>query len=480
MSGPPTDNSDDTGINPKQRRRIVALVFVMFWMLIFEGSIRKWVAPHWSSYLYFMRDPLALLIYIAAIRARVFTPIHPLLLAGSVLAAIAMFASGIDLVLGGTQYSPVLALYGFRNYFFYLPMPFVIARVFTYPDLCRLARHSIVALAIASPLALLQFEAPSGSVLNVGIAGDAEYQFSNLASGDGRVRPAGTFTSVMGMTQLTVSTLALLLWCATTSEKKKPCPRWLLLVGYAAIAVALGVGGSRTSFIQAALVVAAALGLGLLRAAKTGRVAVMAIPLVLVALFLTLFPTLFPEGYRTFMERWSDAAAMEAGNFQYGWVGRALYGFHDFWRLLGQMPILGYGVGMAGNGAVNLGVMINGESVLKLAEEDWSRHVIELGPLLALLFIAYRVSFALWLGLRAIRASSQSGEMLAILLWAYVAVALTEGQLTGHGLVNGFGWIYVGMCMAAASPKIWARPAAGAVVPEKLESYQPRFPNLMT
>jgi hypothetical protein len=480
MSGRLTDQASNAAIDPKQRRRIVALIFVMFWMLIFEGAIRKWVAPQWSSYLYFLRDPVALCIYILAVRARVFSPLHPLLVIGGVLAFLATFVSAFHLLTGETQYSPILALYGFRNYFFYLPMPFVIYGVFTYEDLARLARHSIVALAISAPIGVLQFRAAPDSILNVGIAEDAEHQFSNLASGEGRVRPAGTFTSVMGMTQLTGSTLALLLWCATTARKKKPSPRWLVLVGCVAVAVALAVSGSRTAFVQGVLIASAATILGLLRSLKTGRVGMILTPVLLVACFVAVFPTLFPDAYNTFMERWSDAAATEATQFQYGWVGRALYSFYDFSRLLGQMPILGYGIGMAGNGAVNMGVMINGQSVLKLAEEDWSRHVIELGPLLAVLFIAYRVSFAAWLGLRSLKASIETGESLPVLLYAYVAVALMEGQLTGHGLVNGFGWIYVGVCMVAAKPKTWAIREARAPGPERLPGYQPRFPNLMT
>lgn len=467
-------------IDPRRRRQLVVLIFVMFWMLIFEGAIRKWVAPHWSSYLYFIRDPVALLIYYIAARAKVFSPVHPMLAAGAALAFVTMLVSGMLLVKGGSQYDPILALYGFRNYFFYLPMPFVIYRVFTYPDLCRLARHSIVALAIAAPISVLQFRAAPDSILNAGIANDVEFQFSNLASGDGRVRPAGTFTSVMGMTQLTVSTLALLLWCATTAREDRPSPRWLIAVGVAAVAVALAMSGSRTSFVQAVLVVAAAVGIGLLRTARTGRVGVILTPLVLVALFVAVFPALFPEAYTTFMERWSDAAATESDTFHYGWIGRVLFSFYDFSRLLGQMPLFGYGVGMAGNGAVNMGVMINGQSVLKLAEEDWSRHVIELGPILALCFIAYRVSFAAWLGLHAVKGTLQSGEILPVLLYAYVAVALTEGQLTGHGLVNGFGWIYVGVCMAAANPRIWASKQAGATLGETSDRYRPRFSNLMS
>jgi hypothetical protein len=71
--------------------------------------------------------------------------------------------------------------------------------------------------------------------------------------------------------------------------------------------------------------------------------------------------------------------------------------------------------------------------------------------------------------------------MLPVLLFMYVAVALMEGQLTGHGLVNGFGWIYVGVCMAAANPRTWIlREGADTGRAEISGPYEPRFPNLMT
>lgn len=433
----------------RARRRVVSLVLVLFWMLVFEGSLRKWVAPQYSSYLYFVRDPVVVFVYLLALRAGLFRPAAPLLVLGGGFAALAAILSLINLGAGGDQYTPLLAGYGFRNYFLYLPLAFLIARCFRVEDLARLARASCLAMIIAAPIALLQFEASPTSVLNVGISDDVQFQFNNLASGEGRVRPAGTFTSVMGMTQLSVSTLAWLLWIFNAPRARRPVASWLAIGALLATTCAVAVSGSRTTIVHSGLVVAAAALAGpFLRGSRMQMRSVL-LPVLAAAAFAVAFPLVFPAAFQTFMERWSDAQATEAERFALGWVGRALYGFYDFTRLLAEVPLIGYGVGMAGNGAVNLGVTINGVSVLKLGEEDWTRHVIELGPVVAVLFIAYRVGFAGWLGRHVLLAARRSGQLLPVTLFTYVAVALVQGQLTGHGLVNGFGWLYIGACMAA-------------------------------
>jgi len=206
------------------------------------------------------------------------------------------------------------------------------------------------------------------------------------------------------------------------------------------------------------------------------------LPGIAVVVFAMLFPLLLPEAAQTFSDRWKDAAETEGARFQLGWIGRAFYVFYDFFRLFGQMPVFGHGIGTAGNGAVNMGVMFNGVSVLKLGEEDWSRHVIELGPVLALVFIVYRASFGIWLGLRAFRASLHSGELLPVVLFVYCGVALIHGQITGHGLVNGFGWLYVGVCMAACNAvmeRAGEQESVRADENNPLRQVAQPFPNLM-
>src|ERR1700719_3459780 len=53
----------------KNIRRLIWLYFVL---LICEGALRKWVVPQLSDPLLIIRDPIVILIFLLAIRARIF------------------------------------------------------------------------------------------------------------------------------------------------------------------------------------------------------------------------------------------------------------------------------------------------------------------------------------------------------------------------------------------------------------------------
>src|SRR5947209_16684365 len=68
-----------TPVNPpllvdrsKTIRHIRALIWLYLILLIFEGALRKWVVPQLSNPLLIVRDPVVLVIYFLAARARVF------------------------------------------------------------------------------------------------------------------------------------------------------------------------------------------------------------------------------------------------------------------------------------------------------------------------------------------------------------------------------------------------------------------------
>src|SRR6188508_3611873 len=48
------------------------LIWTYFILLMFEGTLRKWILPQYSDVLLIVRDPVVLAIYCLAIRARVF------------------------------------------------------------------------------------------------------------------------------------------------------------------------------------------------------------------------------------------------------------------------------------------------------------------------------------------------------------------------------------------------------------------------
>src|ERR1700683_5113264 len=62
--------ASSSSIDEKHRRLIVHLIFVVYALLILEGAIRKWVAPHLGKPLFFIRDPFVLAIYILVFTKR--------------------------------------------------------------------------------------------------------------------------------------------------------------------------------------------------------------------------------------------------------------------------------------------------------------------------------------------------------------------------------------------------------------------------
>jgi hypothetical protein len=180
------------------------------------------------------------------------------------------------------------------------------------------------------------------------------------------------------------------------------------------------------------------------------------LPLGAVAAMALLWPLLFPKALEVFVARWAGAWRAEAQVFQFGIFGRALYGFYGFVYYFSDTPLAGYLLGIGGNAASQLDWVRMPPAALEWrgygawAEGGWERHIVELGPPLGLAFIILRLVLTIWLGLRAVYATRRSGEVLPVVVFGYVGIVLLYGQITGHGTVNGFGWMFFGFCLAAA------------------------------
>src|SRR5882724_6767303 len=76
------------------------LIWIYFWLLVFEGALRKWIVPSLSAPLLVVRDPVAILIYLQAMRCRRF-PLNGLVLGGFflvvgfILLALAQIIAGV-------------------------------------------------------------------------------------------------------------------------------------------------------------------------------------------------------------------------------------------------------------------------------------------------------------------------------------------------------------------------------------------------
>ena len=137
----------------RARKRLVWTVLLIYLLAIFEGAIRKYVAPQLGQYIFFVRDPFLLYAYILATRfslwprGQAFYTLSLFMCAfGVVLLVLQMGTFGVD------DIRWLLGVYGWRSYFFYVPLAFLVGAQFRREDLRLVARMTLI---LALPIAVL-------------------------------------------------------------------------------------------------------------------------------------------------------------------------------------------------------------------------------------------------------------------------------------------------------------------------------------
>ena len=189
-----------------QQQRLVWLkrwIWIYFWLLIFEGALRKWVMPSLGGPLLLVRDPVAVIIYFQAYRCQKFSmkTMWPLryLQPG-------WFCWRAHKSLRASAPLPV-ALYGLRSYVLHLPLIFIMADTLTAEDLHKFGRWLLLLAVPMMVLVLAQFRAASNTWLNAAVGEGG----SQIMSAGNHVRPAGTFSYDVGPQCLVVLTASFII-----------------------------------------------------------------------------------------------------------------------------------------------------------------------------------------------------------------------------------------------------------------------------
>ena len=431
------------------RRRLVTLVLLLVLVSVLEGAVRKWVAPQLGAYVFFARDPLLLLAYAIAWRHGWWPRRSAWLGLFAVFGLVGVLWLVLQAATGGhSDLRLVLGVYGWRAYFLYPPLALLIGAVMRRDDVVRVGRWLLWLSIPVAVLVLLQFFSPPGAPINVGIAEDRELQFHGLAITGERTRPMGPFASGAGQTQF-AAVVCLFVLAFFVSPRRLAQPALpLLLLGAAAAGTCVGLGGSRGLVVLCALLLLAAVAVAVVGRGGAVKARALLWPLLLTAAAVAAYPVVFPEGAEAFAQRWAHAQAVEGQTYQsLGIVGRALWGIVDFVRVIDQVPLLGSGLGFGGNAAWTLGARIDGQPP-PYGENEFARHMIDLGPLFGLAYMAMRLALLAWLARRAFAATRRAGDPLPLLLLAYVAVQLLTGQVTGQGTINFYCWLCAGLLIA--------------------------------
>ena len=421
---------------------IKQLVWAYFFLLIFEGALRKWVAPGAANALLVVRDPVVLAAYFLALRGGLF----PRNVFVSVVAVLGLVSLTVGMLV--TQESPAIALYGVHTNFLQIPFIFLIPRVFDARDVVRVGRWFLWLSMPMAVLMVLQFLAPATSFLNAGASEGAD----QITSALGRVRPAGTFSFIVGPVYFYSAVAAFLLY----SQFAKRYSSWLVWGATLSTLCATAVSGSRSMAASLLLVWLVAIGSGgfirpFLALRWVGALAVLAVA----GLALSNLP-FFQFGLQIFTLRVSESSAVEGGSS--GFVARFLSGYTGFMPAVFDGPLLGRGLGLGTN--VGLALMQDKTQFIWF-EDEWRRHILESGPFLGGAFILYRIALTAWIASVAMRVAVRR-DPLPILLFGTFFLILLNG-LISQATVLGFTIFLAGLCLAAARTPVARTPAARAV-----------------
>lgn len=405
---------------------IKALIWVYIVLLIFEGALRKWVLPSLSDPLLIVRDPVVLAIYVAAFFAGRF-PLNAFVMATIALAV----ASAIASFLAG-QTNPFVIAYGIRINYVHVPLIWIMAQVLTRKDVERIGCFLLLVAIPMTLVMVLQFQSPMNAPINRGIGSDEGGQIFGAM---GRIRPPGFFSFITGPQAFFPLVAAFFLNQASGNRRL-----WwpILIAAGLAVIVSLPVSISRTAMLATAIV-------GMVFVASMARAGVglgskfkTALTLGIVAFAVSFLP-IFDEAREVFLSRWVTAAGGEDSDAWGGIIGRIVGGFTQPFHWASVAPFFGSGIGVGSNVGARL---LSGRVGFLLAEDEWGKIFLELGPLLGGAFIAFRVILTINLGLKALNALFQYRDNLPILIFSAAAIPIALNQwapptLLGFAIVGG-------------------------------------------
>jgi len=420
-----------------RQRKVQLLLWTYFWLLIFEGALRKWVVPDLSNALLVARDPVCL----AAIWLG-----WPYLLRGAVrgwiLGLVTIgFLSFLSAMLVGHR-DLVTAAYGTRILVLHFPLVFLIGAVFTRDDVWQFGRAVLLLSIPMTVLIAFQYSLPSSHFVNIAPGGEGTAGFSGAM---GKMRPPGTFSFITGVSSF--YGLAAAFFAGWLTCGPRPLPRWMWLSA-ACMVFALPLSISRTLFFHYGLVVSCAVAASVLAGRALRSLVAGAVVLCVLAAGISQFE-LFQEARVVFLDRWEKAQRSDAPDEGIAGIliNRVGGSFVQAFAMSDDVQLLGMGIGLATNvGAVRA----VGAKGFLVAEGAWPAMVGELGPILGFSFIAWRVMLAFKLALLAYR-QALIKNTLPLILGGIALQGLVIGQ-TSQPTGLGFLVLAAGLMLAACNP----------------------------
>ena len=426
-------------------KRVRQLLWIYFFLIIFEGALRKWFLPGLSGPLILIREPVALIALFYGwplINKKPWQSwLQSLLLIGYLALSISIAFGHGDLF---------VALYGARTYILQLPLIFLYATVFNKYDVIKFCWALLLLSIPMSILIVMQSNLPDTHIINVAPGGEA----SGSAMFDGalgRGRPPGTFSFITGVASffpLGLASLFILLY----TTKLDIGARILCMIAGISLAVALPVSISRSLLAGYLLVLASLFAALLIARTKLAPLITGSLAMVVAVAIATTIPA-FQDTSEAFTARWELAGAASGSvREKVGDVGiasdqiskRVLPGLTNPLINIDKLPFFGYGTGFGSRAGSQ---RLTGKRQFLVGEGDWEVSLAELGLPLGLAFLFWRIAFGFWLSSLSIKAALR-GNILPLILLGTSLFVIVQGQLS-QPTALGFAVLSAGLNLAS-------------------------------
>ncbi len=403
-------------------------------LIIIEGALRKWIFPSLSNPLLIIRDPVVLCIYGLSLSKGCF-PKNGFVL-GALALALFSFLFGIL-----SEHSSVwITLYGLRVNYLHLPLMFVVPAVMTRSDVEALGKLFLWICLPMTVLEVLQFYAPPEHWLN---ANPSKAEGLTLTGGLGRLRSSGTFSFTQGLGAYFVFVTAFFL--SVLIEQKKASKVFLIAVGVSLL-VAIPFSVSRSLALGCGIVLLGAT-FSMYFKKSTSQVVFRTLCILTVVVCAAAYLPFFDDGVASFGDRWVSATGTTRDDFQVSIIDRFTEGFTQAYQFINYAGLTGIGVGMGTNVATKL---LNNQLGFLLAENEWSRIILELGSILGLAFIGLRIGLFYFL-LKQAYIQLRLGNVLPFILLSACGLLILNGQWAPPTNL-GFATLGGGLVLAACNP----------------------------
>lgn len=427
-------NLGEVDLNDTGTKLIKKLIWLFFWLLIFEGALRKWVLPSLATPLLIIRDPLAIYILFIA-RKRGLLPITNDLVGMILIGVLGMFTSMVS-----GHRNIFVAIYGVRPFILYFPLIYIIGNVFEREDVIKMGK---ILCFLAIPMTVLiaaQFYSPQSAYVNRGIGGDTSG--GGFSGALGYYRPPGTFSFITGTVQFYALTCAFICFQWLDKSSKNIL---ILICSTVALLLAIPFSISRSLTFHVVITVLFAIVGGFRKPKQFLRLTIASLGILVVYLFINN-TNYYNTGIDVLGARFENANASEGG-VEGTLINRFIGGLLNSFVWAFENPIFGYGLGIGTNVA---SMLMRGYVDFTVGEDEWSRNIGELGLVLGffVIFIRVRITFKLFkdsfhrLG---------NGDFLPWLLVSVSSLFSMQGNWAQPTSL-GFSILMIGLTYAALKP----------------------------